>query len=139
MAQEMAGWTPLFEDQEHLAPPSTLPMNPSVSPSGVTRIPRWLAHFLILLGFSGVLFAQAPATGTVTGRVYNPATQEYIRNAEVRLESLDQVVYTESDGTFKFTGVPAGETAITVSYSGYDTARQTFALPGAPRRGRRRA
>ena len=54
------------------------------------------------------LHAQSPATGTVQGRVYNPVAQEYVRNAEVRLEGTNQITYTENDGSFQFTSVPAG-------------------------------
>ena len=43
------------------------------------------------------LFAQAQGTGTIQGRVYNPATKEYVNNAEVRLEGTGQI---ELDGTW---------------------------------------
>ncbi len=99
-----------------------------------TLWPRWFTRFVIAccacvlpLGAS----AQTSATGTVTGRVYNPATQEYVRNAEVRLEGTQQAVFTENDGSFQFNGVPAGEVAISVNYSGYNPVRQSFTVaPG---------
>ena len=70
----------------------------------------------------------AQSTGTIQGRVYNPATQEYVRNAEVRLDGTNQVTYTESDGSFQFNGVPAGPAAISVSFSGYNAARDSFTV-----------
>jgi hypothetical protein len=45
--------------------------------------------------------AQALSTGSVQGRVYNPATKGYVANAEVRLEGSKQIAYTETDGTFQ--------------------------------------
>ena len=69
------------------------------------------------LGWLGcVLAAHAQTgTGTVQGRVYNPATKEYVRNAEVRLEGTHQVTYTENDGSFQFNNVPAGQAKMTVN------------------------
>lgn len=55
-----------------------------------------------------ILFAQTAGTGTVQGRIYNPASKEYVRNAEVRLEGTNQVAYTENDGTFQLLGVATG-------------------------------
>ncbi len=91
-----------------------------------------LRRALVLLTL-GVLASAArlpaqPATGTVQGRVFNPATQEYIRNAEVRLEGTNQMTYTENDGTFSFLAVPAGSATVSVQYSGYTTARETFTV-----------
>ena len=59
----------------------------------------WLASSLAL---------HAQGTGTIRGRVYNPSTQQYVRNAEVRLEGTNQVTATENDGSFTFSNVPAG-------------------------------
>ena len=74
------------------------------------------------------LSAQTPATGTVQGRVFNPVSKEYIRNAEVRLDGTNQSTFTEGDGTFSFRDVAAGEATITVTYSGYNTAKETFTV-----------
>ena len=68
-----------------------------------------LPHWPKLLAFAAGWFAavaaalaQTAGTGSVQGRVYNPGAQEYVRNAEVRLEGTNQVTYTESDGSFQF-------------------------------------
>jgi iron complex outermembrane receptor protein len=74
-------------------------------------------------------------TGTIQGRVYNPATQQYVRNAEVRLEGTKQVTATEADGSFQFFNVAPGSATITVTYTGYRTATETFT--GHRRPGRR--
>ncbi len=67
-------------------------------------------------------------TGSVQGRVYNPARGEYARNAEVRIDGTNQVTYTEGDGSFRFTNVPAGEVAITVTFIGYTTVKETLTV-----------
>jgi len=74
------------------------------------------------------LSAQTAGTGTVQGRIFNPANQEYVRNAEVRLEGTPQVAYTENDGTFQFRNVSSGEATVSVTYTGYNPVRETFTV-----------
>ena len=42
--------------------------------------------------------AQSAATGTLSGRVFNPATGEFVRNAEVRVAGTDRLAYTGEGG-----------------------------------------
>ncbi|MCX6950569.1 MAG: carboxypeptidase-like regulatory domain-containing protein, partial [Verrucomicrobia bacterium] len=92
---------------------------------------------------AGPASAQTAASGKITGRVFNPATQQYVRNAEVRVAGTDVIAYSGDDGTYALTGVPAGDVALTVTFTGYDvasarvtlgadqTATQNFELKGA--------
>ena len=66
--------------------------------------------------------APAPGSGTVIGRVFNAATREYVRNAEVRVEGTGQMAYTEEAGFYRLDGVPAGEVRLAVAYTGSLTA-----------------
>lgn len=76
--------------------------------------------------------AQPASTGVVTGRVYNPATQEYVRNAEVQIKGTALATVTGSDGSFSLTNVAAGDATVLVSYTGYDTASVSVNVaPGA--------
>jgi iron complex outermembrane receptor protein len=72
------------------------------------------------------------ATGTITGRIYNPATGEFVRNAEVAVAGTALTTFSGDGGTFTLAGVPAGEAVITVRYTGYtaDPARVSVG-PGA--------
>jgi len=72
------------------------------------------------------LKAQTGGTGTIQGRVFNPVSNDYVRNAEVRLEGTQQVVFTENDGSFQFFNVPAGEARISVTFTGYNTLTETL-------------
>ena len=84
---------------------------------------------LILAGFAAVLTlfsapvaAQTAGSGTVQGRIFNPATGEYVRNAEIRVQGTDRVTYSEEGGRYSLENVPAGTTTIAVSFTGYQTA-----------------
>ena len=89
-------------------------------------------YFLIFSTFflAAVLPAQTPSTGTIAGRVFNPATGKYVRNAEVRLVGTNRVVASSGDGTFSFTDVPVGPATVEVVYTGYETT--TLTLDVAP-------
>ena len=82
-----------------------------------------LVGLAILLGAGAA--AQAPATGLVVGRIFNPATGEYVRNAEIRIEGSERVAYSEEGGAYQLDNVPAGSAALQVLFSGYRTARAT--------------
>jgi TonB-dependent receptor len=91
---------------------------------------HWPKLLLPALGwiFSALLASAQTPTGTVQGRVYNPATAQYVRNAEVRIEGSNIVDETESDGSFSLHNVPAGTVTLTVSYTGYETAREVVTV-----------
>ncbi|MDO8540111.1 MAG: TonB-dependent receptor [Opitutaceae bacterium] len=73
----------------------------------------------------------AITVGSISGRIFNPATGEYVRNAEVSVRGSPQVAVSENDGAYRLTGVPAGEAVVTVNYTGYPPAVATVAVePG---------
>lgn len=61
-------------------------------------------------------------TGVIKGRVFNPASQEYVRNAEVLVEGTNLSTFSSDDGSYVLSNVPAGDVTISVSYTGYDRA-----------------
>jgi iron complex outermembrane receptor protein len=91
-----------------------------------TRLISVLSAFAVFLGAITAALAQAPATGTIAGRVFNPATQEYVRNAELAVAGTSLVAYSADDGSFTLTGVPAGEATLTLRYTGYEPASATL-------------
>jgi iron complex outermembrane recepter protein len=105
-------------------------MNPR--PSAARLLSRCLVFLLVL--FAPTLFA-AEAGGTIVGRVYNPTTGEYVRNAEVRLAGTNTSVTTGNDGSFTLSNVPSGTATVQVSFAGYDTATVNVTVaPGATAR-----
>ena len=71
----------------------------------------------------GVSTGSQAGAGIVRGRIFNTATGEYVRNAEVRVEGTGIVVYSEDDGDFRLTGVPAGDVTVVVKYTGLQEAK----------------
>jgi iron complex outermembrane recepter protein len=87
----------------------------------IKNVCSFIALVLFAFGLNPNAFAQ-PATGTITGRIFNPATQEYVRNAEITVEGTNLLVYSADDGTYALTNVPAGNVTVAVNYTGYDRA-----------------
>ncbi len=82
---------------------------------------------LLLTALAGAAL-HAQGTGSIQGRIFNPAKSEYVRDAEVRLDGTNQITYSENDGSFSFSSVPAGTASITVNYTGYNTVKETFTV-----------
>ncbi|HEY0946893.1 MAG TPA: TonB-dependent receptor [Opitutaceae bacterium] len=97
---------------------------PCRPPLAATFLIAWLGTFFLAC----TVFAQRPGTGIIVGRVFNPATGEYLRNAEVRAEGTNRTAVTQGDGFYRLTEVPAGEVTVRVSYTGYQTATTTLVL-----------
>lgn len=74
--------------------------------------------------------AQTAASGTIEGRVFNPLTGEYIRNAEMRIQGTDIMARTGTDGHYRIANVPAGSVTLSVTYTGYQPASATLAVAG---------
>lgn len=78
--------------------------------------------------FSAPAAHAAEGTGTIAGRVYNPATKVYVRSAEIRVEGTNLATYSESDGSFRLPSVPAGDVTLRVIYAGYNSATAKFTV-----------
>jgi iron complex outermembrane receptor protein len=68
----------------------------------------------------------AQSTGSISGRVLNEATGQYLRNATVSIKGTSISGISESGGDYLLTGVPAGPVELQVSYLGLET--QTIVL-----------
>ena len=78
------------------------------------------ATFLLALTMTLSLVAQPAGTGTVTGRILNPASQEYIRNAEVRIDGTNIGATTDGGGYYELRNVPAGTVQVVATYPGVE-------------------
>lgn len=68
------------------------------------------------------------ANGTITGRVYDQATDQSLRGAIVRISGTSAQDYTLEDGRFQLVA-PAGEVTLRIEYVGLDTATSTVTVP----------
>ena len=77
------------------------------------------------------LHAQGPATGSVSGRILNQGTGEYLRNAVVTVVGTSLTATAESGGNYSLTGVPAGTQRLRFSFIGLDAKEQEVnVVPG---------
>ena len=47
--------------------------------------------WLLIASLAPLAAAQTATDGRITGRIFNPATQQYVRNAEIRVQGTDLV------------------------------------------------
>ncbi|WP_414661103.1 carboxypeptidase regulatory-like domain-containing protein [Horticoccus sp. 23ND18S-11] len=73
--------------------------------------------------------AVAHGTATITGRVQNSATGQYLNNARITVKGTDLVAFTDESGTYRLTAVPDGNVTLEVFYTGMEP--QQIALPVA--------
>ena len=94
---------------------------------------RWAFTALVCLVSNCLLSAQtASAAGGLSGRVLNPATGEYVRNAQIRLVETGATTVSEAEGLFSFSALPAGRLTLIVTYTGYRTVTTPVEIaPGA--------
>jgi len=96
------------------------------SPSVFRRFSGWL---VALLGLTALVATASAQTASITGRVINQGTGEYLKYAQVQIVGTDKSAITEAEGVFTLTNVPAGEVKITVTYTGLDTLETTLTVP----------
>src|SRR5687768_833889 len=80
---------------------------------------RRLCPFACALLLPWLALAQPAGTGTITGRVFNPASGEYVRNANVRVDGTNLSVTSEDGGLYRISGVAPGNATVVVTYTGY--------------------
>ena len=80
----------------------------------------WLALALLCLVLAPRLLAQA--TGTIEGRVTNPATGGVFENARISVVGSPQEALTDSGGYYRLDGVVAGAAQVRVFFSGFAPA-----------------
>jgi TonB-dependent receptor len=86
------------------------------------------ALLLALLALARVLTApltaQSTGTGIVSGRVFEGATGRSLQGAVVRALGTNASDFSDAEGRFSLTGLPAGTISIEVEYVGLDLFKQ---------------
>ena len=88
-----------------------------------------LALALISAWPGSVGAAGTAATGTVTGRVQNIVTGQFLNNARVTIQGSHQTVYSDKFGVFQLINVPAGPAVLEVFYTDLDLAQIPLQVP----------
>src|SRR4051812_1464310 len=104
-------------------------MNQATSTDTSSSTPRsWLRRLTVgLLAFALPVLALAQAgNGIISGRVFNPATNEYIRNAEIRVQGTNLVTNSGDGGYYELRNVPPGAAPVVASYPGPEAVTATL-------------
>ena len=91
-----------------------------------TRVRSVAAWFLFL---AASLIAAVP-TGSISGRIQNVVTGQYLNNVRVSVKGTDLVAFTDQSGSYRLAGVPGGEVVLEAFYTGLDA--QEIRLTVAP-------
>jgi len=74
--------------------------------------------------------ATAPqSTGSISGRVQNIATGQYLNNARVSVRGSNNTVFTDKDGTYRLVNVPSGPVTLEVFFTDLDLATVSLIVP----------
>jgi TonB-dependent receptor len=86
-------------------------------------IRRTLASLLVIPLLALALRGQTSGTGTITGRVFDEGSGRALQGAVVTVRGTNHSDFTDTEGRFSITGVPAGAANLDIEYVGLD--RQT--------------
>ncbi|WP_414664462.1 TonB-dependent receptor domain-containing protein [Horticoccus sp. 23ND18S-11] len=89
---------------------------------------RLVPTAIALVAFVGAPRALAQATGSISGRVQNEATGQYLNNARITVKGTDLTAFTDETGTFRLAGVPSGTATLEAFYSGLDPLQTTVTV-----------
>ena len=85
-----------------------------------SSVGRSLSSLVLALSLAGSLTAHAQSTGSISGRVSESGSNNYLQGAEVAVDGTSLRTTAERDGTFHLENVPAGAHSVTATYPGLD-------------------
>jgi len=92
---------------------------------------RHLQPLLALLGLwlaAGAPLAAQAATGSIEGRVTNPATGTIVERARITVEGSTLETFSDADGYYRLLNVPAGPAQLRASFTGFPPATATVSV-----------
>jgi TonB-dependent receptor len=89
-----------------------------------------LTLLAVLPESSGQSRQAAAPTGTLTGRVQNSVTGQYLNNVRVTVRGTDLVAFTDETGTYQLTQIPAGHAVLDVFYTGLEPQQISLQIAG---------
>ncbi|MDO8542617.1 MAG: TonB-dependent receptor [Opitutaceae bacterium] len=88
------------------------------APTGFSFLAGWclvVAGLFVCLRLGA---AQPAATGSIEGRVLNTRNGEYVERARVTVEGTSLETFTDADGVYRLSNVPAGTARVRVFFTG---------------------
>jgi TonB-dependent receptor len=117
-------------ESEPRAPPAKEPSRPMKPRNLFTVIGSWLALALSpASGADGSAAAPAPSA-SISGRIQNIVTGQFLNNARVAVRGTDLVAFTDETGIYRLPRVAAGRVVLEAFYTGLDP--QSASLEAAP-------
>src|SRR5262249_42160722 len=96
--------------------------------NGNTKAPIILIFCFCVLLNAAMSAAAQDTVGEVSGHVVSSRGNEPLALVEIQIPGTSFRSVTTDDGSFRFTGVPAGQHVLQASIVGYYTIHQEFAL-----------
>jgi len=85
----------------------------------------FLLLVVLALSVSRLAAAETPSTGEITGRVTDANTKLALAGARLSVDGTTLETFTDQQGSYHLTTVPAGTPTLSVSYVGYPTQTVT--------------
>ncbi len=98
------------------------------TPHTLARFVRHCLFTVFIAGVCSIARAQTPATGTIEGRVVNPATGEYLELAHITVEGTLLETLSDASGAYRLTNVPAGVVKVRAFRTGIAAQTQTVSV-----------
>src|SRR5687767_2898442 len=93
--------------------------------------PRFLRSLwcsLLVMPFLVAAAAAQTAVGTIEGQISNSARGEHVERARVTVDGTLLETFTQPDGSYRLSNVPAGSAVVRTFFTGFPTHVQTVAV-----------
>lgn len=102
----------------------------SVKVRGVSRpLPLLLIAGLVVFPVAAPVWAQAPETGVIEGRVQNAGGGRFLNNARVTIVGTNLEAFTNAAGEYRLPAVPAGTVQVRIFYTGLEEQTASVQVP----------
>lgn len=79
-----------------------------------------LTLILLLFVFPLLLLAQSDGNGSITGKVYDEQSRDFLPGATVLLQGLSYGTVTDNNGKFRLNRIPPGDYTMEIRYVGFE-------------------